>query len=392
MKTKNRRRYGLVISFVLLAAFILVSGAYRASAGDAKWKAQYYNNRTLSGSSVLTRDEEAINYDWGDGSPDSRVDVDDFSARWTRTIYFGTPGTYRFTATMDDGMRVWLDDTLIIDSWTDSQVHSLSSDVFLSAGDHTLKVEYYEAGGKAVAKFSWALTQAPPPEPIARWRGVYYNNQYLSGAPALVRDDNEINFDWQLGSPWPTIPNDRFSVRWTRNLTLNPGRYRFSTTVDDGVRLWVNGVLIIDQWHDNQDVTYTADTLVAGGLVPVVMEYYENGGAALAKLSYEWLGSGPILIVTPGATPQPTPTSPAGIVTPPDGPFGVVAAQLLNVRAAPEFGDNVTTAVSRGTVLELIGRNGGWLKARLPNGVEGWVGSSYIVTKYPIINLPILDA
>lgn len=389
MKINRNFVYVSTTAFFILL-LLLIAVPKRAEAADDKWKAQYWNNRTLSGEPALTRESDAINYDWGDGSPDPSIDKDAFSVRWTRTVYFPTTGNYNFTATMDDGMRVWVDGTLLIDSWTDSQVHAVSSDTWLNAGDHDVKVEYYEAGGKAVAKLSWTQQSGPPPVPIERWRGEYYPYQNLAAPPAFIREDNDINFNWGLNAPGANMPADHFSVRWTRYVTLNQGQVRFSVTVDDGVRLWVNGVLLIDRWHDNQDVTYTAVAVVPGGSIPIVMEYYENYGEAIARLDYEWIGPADGGIVIP-TTPPPTTVPPTGSVTPPEGPYGVVTAGALNVRSAPEMGDNVIMAVPRNTILELIGRNGGWLSVFLPDGTIGWVGSSYVNTNYPIETLPVLD-
>jgi uncharacterized protein YraI len=191
---------------------------------------------------------------------------------------------------MDDGMRVWIDNTQIINSWTDSQLHSVSADVYLNGGDHELRVEYYEAGGMAVAKFNWTPIGGQAPQPISNWQGEYFNNVSLSGSPVLVRNDLNINFDWGTGSPGPGVPSDQFSVRWTRNLTLDAGRYRFYTTTDDGVRLWVNGVLVINEWHDAIGAVYTAEIDLPGGAIPVKMEYYENVGGAKAQLDWLRLG------------------------------------------------------------------------------------------------------
>lgn len=260
-------------------------------AADAQWSATYWNNRDLSGSAVLQRSENSIDYDWGHGSPNQVVNNDQFSVRWTRRVYFDA-GSYRFTATMDDGMRVWVDGALIIDSWTDSQEHSLSYDAYLNTGDHDIKVEYYDAGGVAIARLSWAGIGGPSPVPIGNWKGEYFNNRTLSGTPVLVRDDVRIDFDWGVGSPSNVVFSDQFSVRWTRNLSLQPARYRFTAIVDDGVRLWVNNRLIIDQWHDAGTVTYSGEIDLAGGSIPVRMEYYENSGGAVARLAWSTISGG----------------------------------------------------------------------------------------------------
>ncbi len=276
------KRISLISLFVLLLSSSVVSAQGPSPQhSDPTWQAFYWNNMALSGSPVLQRSEPNLDHNWGTGSPDPAVQADGFSARWTRYLYLAA-GTYRFTATSDDGMRVYVDSHLLINEWYDHAAKTVSADKALSAGHHFVVVEFYENAGDAVARLSWA-----PVTTIVNWRGEYFNNKTLSGTPALVRDDAQINFNWGSGSPARgTIGNDRFSVRWTRSLNLVAGSYRFSMTVDDGGRLWVNGHLLIDAWKDQAPRTYTGDIYLPGGGVPVKMEYYENSGGATAKLSW----------------------------------------------------------------------------------------------------------
>jgi hypothetical protein len=249
---------------------------------DPTWQASYWNNTSLSGPPVLQRSETNLDHDWGTGSPDASVVSDGFSARWMR--YVDVPaGVYRFTATSDDGMRVYVDNDLIINEWYDHPAKTVSVEKSLSAGHHWIIVEYYENGGLAVARLVWS----PASMPIRNWRGEYFDNMTLSGAPALTRDDAQIDFNWGTGSPAPgVIGGDRFSARWTQSLDLPAGHYRFAMTVDDGGRLWVNGHLLIESWRDQPARTYTGDIYLPGGPVPIKMEYYENGGLAVARLSW----------------------------------------------------------------------------------------------------------
>jgi len=237
--------------------------------------------------------ETSLDHNWGSGGPAGLTDG--FSARWTR--YLDLAGTYRFTATSDDGIRVYVDGISIINEWYDHAAKTVSVDRVLSAGHHLVVVEYYENTGDAVARLSWA-----PVTTITNWRGEYFNNKALTGTAALVRDDAQINFAWGSGSPKPgTINADGFSVRWTRHLALAAGSYRFSMTVDDGGRLWVNNHLLIDTWKDQAAHTYTGNIYLPGGAVPVKMEYYENTGAATAKLSWtKFDGTGGGVIVDDG--------------------------------------------------------------------------------------------
>ena len=283
----SSKRIVTLLSLLVTAVLLLATHSQQALAQN-NWTAKYYNNRTLSGSPALTVTESEIDHDWGDGSPDDLIDTDSFSAQWTRNLYF-SPGTYRFIATMDDGMRVYVDNNPIIDVWYDSQVHTVTADVYLNGGNHDVRVEYYEAGGKAVARLNWALVSGGS----TLWRAEYFNNTSLSGSPAAVREEGQINYNW-AGSPTGGVKADMFSVRWTASVPVEAGTYRFTATADDGVRLWVNGQLLIDQWREQQATSYSADISVAAGSVPVVLEYYENGGTAVAALTWTKIsGSAP---------------------------------------------------------------------------------------------------
>jgi hypothetical protein len=284
------------ISLLVLALTLALTGTVLAQEpvlphdSDPSWRATYWNNTTLGGPPALQQDESELNHDWGSGSPHSSVNADGFSARWTRYIYVGA-GTYRFTSVSDDGIRVWVDNDLLIDEWYDHPAKTVSADKSLSAGHHWVVVEFYENQGLAVARLRWE----PASTPINNWRGEYYDNMALSGAPALVRDDVRISFDWGGGSPAPgVIGADRFSARWTRTVDLPAGRYRFAMTVDDGGRLWVNNHLLLESWRDQPARTYTEEIYLPGGPVPIKMEYYENGGFAVARLAWELLPPGDV--------------------------------------------------------------------------------------------------
>lgn len=278
-----------LLAVILIASPALVQAQIQPQHSDPVWQASYWNNTSLSGPPVLQREETNLNYDWGAGSPNPAVNPDNFSARWTRYFELDA-GTYRFTTTSDDGIKVLLDGTPIISDWTDHAEKVITVDKSVSAGHHLIQVEFYEHLGDAVLKFSFETGA------ITEWRGEYYNNMGLSGSPVLVRNDAAINFGWGTGSPAPGVVNpDEFSVRWTRTLHLDSGSYRFTVTVDDGVRLWVNGHLLIDQWKD-QVATYSGVIYVSGD-VPVKMEYYEHFGAATAKLSWALEGSQPGTVI-----------------------------------------------------------------------------------------------
>jgi uncharacterized repeat protein (TIGR03806 family) len=116
---------------------------------------------------------------------------------------------------------------------------------------------------------------------------TYFNSLDLTGT-SISRIDPTIDFNWGTGSPDPAIGSDKFSARWTGQiLAQHSETYTFYTTTDDGVRLWINGQLLIDKWVDQSSTTWSATmALTAGQRYNVTMEYYENTGGASAKL--EW--------------------------------------------------------------------------------------------------------
>ncbi|HTD87190.1 MAG TPA: PA14 domain-containing protein [Candidatus Binatia bacterium] len=115
--------------------------------------------------------------------------------------------------------------------------------------------------------------------------GQYYNNMDFT-AFVLERVDATINFDWGTGSPNVAIGADSFSVRWTGYVAPRYSQtYTFSTTTDDGVRLWVNGQPIVDAWVDQSPTTRSGTiALSADTLYEIQMDYYENSSGAVAKL------------------------------------------------------------------------------------------------------------
>lgn len=251
------------------------------------WRGEYFSNTALSGSPALVRDDTAIDFYWGSGAPAAGLPADNFSVRWTRSLYF-EGGTYRFNVHSDDGVRLWIDNSLVIDEWHDASAETHMAAVALSTGNHTIRVEYYEALGIAQIQLWWQRLDYYP-----EWRGEYWSNRWLSGPSTLVRNDNRINFDWGRGAPAPSLPADNFSVRWTRTLAFAEGNYRFTAVVDDGLRLIIDDRLLINEWRDGSRREVSADIWLASGNHDLRVEYYENSGDALIHLSWEHLAGFP---------------------------------------------------------------------------------------------------
>ncbi|GIL11434.1 MAG: hypothetical protein BroJett038_01540 [Chloroflexota bacterium] len=366
----------LVIVAALLAVF------QTAAAQGVVWTGQYYNNAFLLGEPNLVRQDAAIAFDWGTGAPAPGLNSDGFTVRWASDPYFPA-GTYRFWALADDEVRVNVGFAAVpqIDTFGNPKVGQIvSADVTLTEGVHHVQVDYRESTGQAYVYVTWANLATNPAGPnfpapqsalnvgLSPWTAQYYANAALAGEPVLIQSEASINHNWGAGSPLASIPVDNFSARWTSLQTLEAGTYQISARVDDGVRVFVNGVAVINQWGPANAVTHTATITLPAGTHNFMVEYFEAGGNALIEFSLQRLG-----VVSPP------------VVSPPASATGtVVTAFRLNVRSAPDVRGDILTKINRGETYPVVGRNADstWWQINV-NGTLGWAFGRFLSVSNP---------
>lgn len=307
------------------------------------WRGEYFANADVAGSPVLVRNDPSISFDWGRGSPGSGVPSDYFSARWTRNASFDA-ATYRFHIRMDDGARLWVDDRLVVDAWHTGSAREVTGDMTLSSGSHRVRVEYFEATVDAEVRVWW---EKLPPASYPDWKTEYWANRFFSGAPVRIANTRTIDFDWGTGAPASGVPADDFAVRWSRQVRFDPGMYRFFARADDGIRVYLDGNRIVDEWHSSAgDTVYTVD-LHLDGTRSLVVEYYDSGGRALAH--FWWERRGPTPTVTRTATPTATRTAtPTVTRTPTSGAPATATATPTPTTAVPATATPTATATATG--------------------------------------------
>lgn len=135
---------------------------------------------------------------------------DNWSARWTGTLQVEKEGEYTFYLTTDDGARLRIDGELLIDFWQPRSPSASEVKVNLTAGEHAIVVEFFEAGGGAVARLEWSAEgldrQVVPPERVTHdgqpgWEVAYFSNPNLEGDPVRVEPVERIDTDWGDGGP-----------------------------------------------------------------------------------------------------------------------------------------------------------------------------------------------
>ena len=132
------------------------------------------------------------------------------------------------------------------------------------------------------------------PATITGWQGQYFSNLTLAGTPTLCRDDADVNFDWGTGAAGPGLPADGFSVRWTRTQTFAAGTYNFVMGTDDGGRLYIDNVLVLDRWVYQSYPTPqpSVQKTLTQGPHTIRVEYFEGNGYARATLVTTLLDNG----------------------------------------------------------------------------------------------------
>lgn len=278
------------------------------------WKGEYYPNVTLSGAPALVRNDPVIDFQWQTSGPAANLPEDAFAVRWTGAWPF-EEGNYRFYAQVDDGVRLALDDHWLIDRWHESSGALYTADAYLSHNTHSVKVEYFEARDLAQVRVWWEYRGPESKPSYPDWQAEYYPNSSLTGLPFVVLNDRAISFDWKSGPPVAGMQSDGFSARWTRTLNLEAGVYIFDVVADDGVRIWVDDGLLIDEWKDTAAQRYSAERFLSRGSHRLRVEYYENAGEAVIQVAWRLLPATPTPTATP---PPPTPTSTATATTTPE--------------------------------------------------------------------------
>ncbi len=368
--------------------------------------ATYFDQDNTSGAYftgfTVEQVDATVDFNWSSSAPVTGIGSDRFSVRWEGYVIASETDNFEFRTRSDDGVRLYIDDVLVIDNWTNHGPRYDYSVAIPMVADqqYKIKMEYYENTGGAVAQlqwqnssFSWVTipqsqllgtcglptlesasfsctadtisvrfseeVSAVTAEDVANYsvdRGVtistatlgsdgqtvsletstlgpvdyiltvnniedaggtaiepdslitatyqdagliatYYDQNntsraYFTGNTVEQIEDN-IDNDWGRSSPVSGIGTDRFSVRWEGYIEPpTDGDYTFRSRSDDGFRLYLDDVEIIDHWSDHS-ASYrssTAITLVAGQSYRIVAEFYENGGDAVAQL--EWSGPG----------------------------------------------------------------------------------------------------
>ncbi|MCY2987020.1 MAG: PA14 domain-containing protein, partial [Planctomycetota bacterium] len=210
-----------------------------ATGGGAGVLATYFDNIDFSGGSI-TRTDATINFDWGGGSPSTSIGPDTFSARWGGQIQPRFSETYTFFTTSDDGVRLWINNQLVIDNWTDHASTVNSGAIALVAGQkYNMRMEYYENGGGAIAKLEW--------QSASQTREVVPQSQLYPDATAPQAPGGVAATDGSHA--------DKVCVTWTASANTNAYEVWRNTSNNSGMAAKITSSDVIGTSYDDTAAT-----------------------------------------------------------------------------------------------------------------------------------------
>jgi hypothetical protein len=252
----------------------------------------------LSTAKELTIGTTPLNFSEWVGGADP-VDLYKFNLKedsFFQTSLYGLTGNADFCLFDKDGKVLLNADKQQIGLSARSGTSSETVYLPLAAGTYYLKVYSYSSpdsfynlvlAANPIINLIEGNTAAPI-TPIGQFRAEYFNSVDPNiGSPVLVRNESIIDYTWGIGSPDLGVNADNFSVRWTGRFNFEQGSYLFRDRADDGIRIWVDGQLVINQWQNQGVADFGAYREMTAGLHQIKVEYYDRGAEATAKVWWQ---------------------------------------------------------------------------------------------------------
>ncbi|MFP7479794.1 PA14 domain-containing protein [Terribacillus saccharophilus] len=249
-----------------------------------KWVGYYYNNLDMKGIPIAKKTfssnaKDGLSFEYEQGSPGGIIPQKNYSAVFN-TYKVIKPGQYIFKYAADDGVRVYVDDKLVIDKWYYSKVtkpfESLVTISKKSNSDiHNIRVEYMQKSNASILDLQ--VQPASSSISTSDWQGLYYKGTELKGSTVTeVSRDKEIAYNWGSGSPQKALNKDYFSASYKRNIS-GSDNYYMQTFADDGIRVKFDDKTVIDRWkYSSNKLNEAVISGIGKGTHTVETQYFEN--------------------------------------------------------------------------------------------------------------------
>ncbi|MBU2570395.1 MAG: hypothetical protein KJ725_10265 [Gammaproteobacteria bacterium] len=233
--------------------------------------------------------------------------------------------------------------------------------------------------------------------PVGRFCVDFYNGKNFNTKPLVTRKAPFIKYNWKNRSPARRVPHDNFSARWRGQFDFKEGPYEFRAIADDGVRIFIDGKLILDHWQDAAGTEYRAVVNQIAGRHLIEVEYFEATGSARLEVAWkkvEAVSTKSPLVVAPKETALaeadnvaptiPIAISSAGNTSSPD----IATAQIITTQPASTIEPTSNETSSSNTTAETISVKTALAKGKTHKNLENNPLSKRIGNKAPIgVNL-----
>jgi beta-glucosidase len=248
--------------------FVPIDTNYLTSNGKSGFMGEYFNNKSFEGSPQATRTDEKIGFFWFDDTPMPGIGHENFSIRWKATLTVPESGNYEFRLIGDDGYRMFIDKTLVMDKWENQEMKWNTVFVELDSGiEHTIQIEYYQGSGMAGIFLDWALPEENIGEnamTIARQSDVIV---FVGGlSPELEGEEMRVDLSGFRGGDRLTLDLPASQENLLKQL---------KTTGKPIVLVLLNGSALSVNW--------------AGENIPAILEAWypgQEGGTAIADVLF----------------------------------------------------------------------------------------------------------
>jgi len=299
-----------ILLFISVLASTLAHGAAPPQSKETKegkgigLLAAYHDRPNFKGR-VIYRIDEAINFNWGMNRPMFVINRDYFSIRWTGEIEPPATGEYTFTLLANDGGLIKIGKVEVGDFNATSAMppSGKTNKIKLEGGKrYPVQVDFFDNNGVAAVSLSWSGPGIPmsvvptqylfpvqkgksfaPNQPKTGLLGAYYQNRFFYVDAALKVD---AKMDFAPVTPPQKFPDKNYSVRWTGQIMPpHDGEYTFKITTDLGVRLWVDGRLVVNELSNRKTQTFTGTATLRGGRrLNIRIESVHRAGQGILKV------------------------------------------------------------------------------------------------------------
>ncbi|MCX6121239.1 MAG: glycoside hydrolase family 3 C-terminal domain-containing protein [Ignavibacteriales bacterium] len=231
--------------------------------GEPGLVGEYFKNMELKGKPAFVRIDTMINFDFGNSGLNAGFPHNDFSVRWTGKLKAPETNTYLLETISDDGVRLWVDDTLLIDYWNDHAPEPSSVRVkFEASKEYKIKIEYYQHRGSAILKLGWLTSDYDPMKSaLAAAKNSDAAILFMGDAPNIESEgidrDNLVLPRNQDG-----LIEEVAKVNKNTIVVLNTGSPVFMDR-------WLGSVkAVVQAWFGGQEMSYAVSEVLSGSYNP----------------------------------------------------------------------------------------------------------------------------